>query len=102
MINPKFEQVLVSLEEAMWEFEALHPGELYGLGLEAFRAALKLFMSISAEQLYHHLTKQSLSMDEICSAASAYGEALRNVLLMHVGIDSQDLYANVRPSREVN
>ena len=94
MIGEKLSPVLEEIENALWEFEFDYPHIKPEYTTEGFRAACKIFMSAITDKMYENMQVKGMSQEEAELEAQQLAQELRQLVLLHTGIDTIDLYSD--------
>ena len=94
MIGEKLSPVLEEIENALWEFECDYPQIRPEYTTEGFRATCKIFMSAMMDKSFENMQVKGMSQEEAALEAQQLGQELRQLVLLHTGIDTIDLYSD--------
>jgi hypothetical protein len=91
MIGEKLSPVLVEIETAIWENEAVtqQPPQYTE---EAFTAAIKIFMSVLMDKMWQLQEAEAIPFATGEAMAHRAGSELRQLCRVYTGIDTHELY----------
>lgn len=92
MLGEHLAPILTEIETAIWEFESFHPGVALGLSKEGFRAAIKIFMAATADQMFALQTNEDIPFQQRMDMTLKFAEELKKLIFTFTGIDTLDLY----------
>jgi len=91
MLGKRISPILVEIEETLWEFEDQGIGPMR-YPEEAFRAALKIFMSVILDKMWELQSDEDMEMNTREVMAEKVGQELRRIVKIYTGIDTHKLY----------
>ena len=83
--------VLIEIETAIWENDLREIGEPNYTN-EAFRASIKIFMSILMDKMWELQCNENLSLEDKSNMAQKAGEDLRRLVKTYTDIDTHNFY----------
>lgn len=93
-IGEKLAPILVEIEDTIWEFDAAEIGRP-NYPIEAFRASIKIFMSVLMDKMWELQCNETLSFEDRCNMAQKAGEDLRKLVKIYTDIDTIELYNTI-------
>ena len=87
----KLSPILTEIEDAVWEHDLAKIGKA-NYPNEAFRASIKIFMSILMDKMWELQCNENMSIEDKSNMAQKAGEDLRKMVKTYTGIDTHDFY----------
>jgi hypothetical protein len=89
----KITPILIEIENAIWEHDFANIGKP-NYSIEAFRASIKIFMSILMDKMWELQCNEKLNIEDKSNMAQKAGEELRKLVKTYTNIDTHSLYEN--------
>ena len=91
MIGEEISEVLVDIEDTLWEFEG-YSGAKPNYTMNGFRAALKIFMSAVMDKMWELQEDENMNTDDRENMANKAGEDIKTFISTYTNIDTHKLY----------
>ena len=91
MIGKRLSPILVEIEHVIIEHEAYNNVKPEYTD-EAFRAGIKIFMSVMIDKSYELMERENISLEDSCNMSEAIGQDIRKLIKQYTDIDTHDLY----------
>ncbi|RLF56674.1 MAG: hypothetical protein DRN27_09235 [Thermoplasmata archaeon] len=91
MIGEKLSEVLVEIENTLWEFEA-NGGTKPEYTIDGFRAGIKIFMSVLMDRIWELQQDDKIDLQDRLNMANKAGEDVRKLIKIYTDIDTHELY----------
>jgi hypothetical protein len=91
MIGERLSPILVEIEETLWESEA-HSNTKPDFPIKAFRAGVKIFMSVLMDKMWDLQESDNISMDDRINMSEKGGNDVRELVKTYTDIDCHELY----------
>lgn len=82
---------LIQIETMIWENDYMQIGKP-NYPDEAFRASIKIFMSVLMDKMWELQCNENLSLEDKSNMAQKAGEDLRRLVKIYTDIDTHNLY----------
>jgi hypothetical protein len=87
----KISPILTEIEDAIWEHDFAEIGKP-NYPIEAFRASIKIFMSVLMDKMWELQNNENLSIEDKSNMAQKAGEDLRKFVKIYTDIDTHNFY----------
>jgi hypothetical protein len=91
--SKKISPILIEIEEAIWKHDLALIGKP-NYSDEAFRASIKIFMSILMDKMWELQCDENMTIEDKSNMAQKAGEDLRKLVKTYTSIDTHDFYKN--------
>lgn len=91
MIGKKLSNILVEIEDTLWEFEA-NGGLKPEYTIDGFRAGIKIFMSVLMDRIWELQQDDKIDLQDRLNMANKAGEDIRKLIKTYTDIDTHELY----------
>lgn len=92
MIGKSLSPVLVEMENALWEHEAM-VGRRPEFTDEGFRAAIKIMMAVLMDKMWSLQELEGMAIEDRAGMAQKAGEDFRRIVKTYTDIDTHSLYS---------
>lgn len=92
MIGKQLSPILCEIEQTLLEFEC-NSGLKPEYTTDAFRASIKIFMSVMMDKLWELQEKENISMDDRMKMAEKLGSDIKNLVKIYTDINTLTLYS---------
>jgi len=93
-IGEKLSPILIEIEKTIWEHDYYRQSKP-NFSNEAFRAAIKIFMTILMDKMWDLQCDENMSIEDKSNMAQKAGEDLRKLVKIYTNIDTHNLYNKI-------
>lgn len=96
MIGEKLSPILEEIDNACWDFKIAQPNTKPDFTTNGFRAAVSIFMFAMMDKMFENMQVKNYTQEEAETEGRQLGQELRQLVLLHTGIDTFDLYSDTQ------
>ncbi len=91
MIGKKLSPILVEIENTIIDFDYYNRGKPEYPN-DAFRATIKIFMSVMMDKIYNLQTNENFDFEDRCNMVTKFGEELKHLIKVYTNVDTVELF----------
>lgn len=91
MFGQQLSEILVEVEDALWDFQ-IHRGGKPDFTEKGFRAAIKIFMDVLLDKMWELGEADNIQQSDREAMGRKAGEDIRRLVKTYTGIDTLTLY----------